>query len=461
MDLKKVAGRLGKIASAVIIGLALPAGTALGQGNDSDEKLAQRVAKIDERFAKAFGELALKSDEEKDLEAAAFFAECHVGMGGKDPKVLALKSSAESEVYAGRAKPGKAVDRSAATQGKLDPFAKEYKPILDFLLGRIDQKKLTEGERTVLYRVVVRHELASRAHEYVRTVKRLNEIRRGMGLKAVLWDYKNSTAFMPMLLIQPMTGEDLKKEEEGPAEEKRAKGWWHWRKIVPEADGSAIMLWGDIGQAVDRVRSLGPARWGLLNPDGRRIWLAGGRAGRSGGGNVQTVYELAAGAYREDVPTPSQRYGSESGKPKEKNDKWVETELTVQVGDRRVPIAHYPFDGETEVPLAYANGEAREEKWVGEGGPKLERSGVPIGLALFGKVKISDVKIELEGAGKKIACFVETTPGSDDEGSRIGPTILAVPEVGLTKATEYRVRVECKLDGSSIKREWKFTTRRK
>jgi hypothetical protein len=164
---------------------------------DEDAKLTAQVERIDAKFLKALGTLAQEYDKAKDPEAAHFFAECALGFGLKDPKIAVIKGAYEIDLYVGKLRGGVVLKAVNPIKRELYEPAKEYKKIYDEILSPVSRVKaqkegFPEARRRILHDVAVKYEIAQRAHEYVQAIQRFNELRRAMGLRAILWEFESS-----------------------------------------------------------------------------------------------------------------------------------------------------------------------------------------------------------------------------------------------------------------------------
>ncbi len=455
-------------------GLAVLAGNGPARAQD-DDKLANRVAKIDARFVKALEGLAKKYDGEKDPEAAHFFAECALGLGSKVSEIVAIRTATELDVYLGKVRGGKVLEKTGSIRSELDSPALDYKKLVQELIEESDVKDklppyrppgapaprgLSEKGRKVLYDCVVRYELARGAHEYIRVTQEFNQLRRAMGLRAVLWDFQSSQKLVLGCFYATETGDtdhmDAKSQELV----------FHCTDAkFPAVDAAGV--WEPLASALWRTRSVAIARADLLNPNARRLWLAHWEAmygvGRSIKGFHGTAYRIPQLPYREDIPTPSQRYGRNTVVKD-----WIDTEDTIEIAGRKVPFVRYPYDGEPDAPWAFSHGRGSEglrgkPAWFDPPSKDIDQYGIPIMLRFFGEVTFKDLEARLEDErGKEVPCRVYTERDTDKvDLAEPWPTVLLLPKEHLKQGATYTVMIMCKLPGIPFTKSWRFTTRKR
>lgn len=451
------------VAPAIALLSCVGMGTADGQS--SDEKLAQRVAKIDERYVKVLEELAAKYDKEKDPEAASFFAEVAVGFGSKDEKVKAIKLSCEIEVYLGKLQGGKPLGNNGPIRVKLDPFKNEYKKIVEELFDksrglRVKNEELSETERKTLFDVMVKYELARGGDEYIKATKRVNELRRGMKLRSILWDFENSRKLIVGAAPAAAAGDYAV----DPPEKVR-------RSVFYDAKAYDFMMkesgfgFGSLVDWVETCRSMCFWREDLLNPNARRLWL--GQWDTLTFTHV-TGYRIPLLPFREDIPTPTKRFEGETVAKD-----WVDTEELFEVGGRKIPFVRYPFEDEKDLPWCFGGpgyGYVTESRltsplWSRDESDSLmkTKAGLPVMLRFFGKAKLADVEasLSLANGGKAITSRVYTNCDARVPGIGDWPTIVLVPEGLLGRGVKYTVTIKCKVEGTPFERTWTFSTREK
>lgn len=444
-------------------------------GQTSEEKIAARVAKADEKLVKALASLAKKYDLEKDPEAAHFFAECALGLGGKDSEVVAIRTSTELDVYLGKVRGGKVMEKTGPIQSELGSLQTEYKRVVEELIEESDVKDrlppyrapgaraaqgLSEKGKELLYGAVVKYELARGAHEYIQTTQEFNRLRGAMRLRAILWDFEHSRKLILGCFYAAETGDS---DHTDSASQELI---FHRRGAkFPGADAAAV--WQTLRAALWDVRSLAVVRSDLLNPNARRLWLGHWQAwygvGRSIKGFHGTAYRMPQLAYREDIPTPSQRYGRNTVVKD-----WVDLEDVVEINGRKIPYVRYPYDGEPDAPWAFANGKGSEglrgkATWSDPPSAEMDRYGVPIMLRFFGEADLADPEVELKDhQGKDVPCRVYT----EKDRTKVDleenwPTILLLPKGHLKQGTTYTVSAKCQLSGIPFGKAWTFTTGKK
>ncbi|MBI2901142.1 MAG: hypothetical protein HYY17_13240 [Planctomycetes bacterium] len=444
---------LGKVA-ATAAGIGFIIGGTSVRGQESDEKLVQRVAALDKKLVKAFEDLAVRYDKEGDVEAASFFAECSIGLGSKEENIKAIKIDWELKVYLGRVQGGKVMEKVQPIRQKLDSLAAEYRKIVDDLVLRwvrrnVTKQELSEEAAKTLRECVVKHELARGAHEYVRTTQRFNELRRHMGLRSVLWDFENSRKTILGAWYAAETG-DLGHNQP----ENQSKIFHTDETKFTLVDTSAVPA--ELAAASDNICSAALVRQGLLNANARRLWLGHWTGSHFSADFPVTAYKIPLLPYREDIPTPSHRY--ERGTIAKD---WVDTEETVDVRGKRIPFVRYPHQDEPDAPWAYHDGQGSESGWHGAPQQGQDKCGIPIMLRFFGKATLTDLETSLTDCdGKEVLCEIyregDKRVELDD-----WPTVLLLPETHLKKGAKYTVTVKCKVDGIAFEKRWSFTTRKK
>jgi hypothetical protein len=442
-----------------VLSVFLSLRTNVADRQDPGEKLANRTSPIDKKLLKALEELAIAYDRDGDPEAASFFAEAAVGFGSTDEKVKSIRIGWEVDAYLGKIqeKCGKPLEKTGPIRQKLDGPAGEYKKILEemerkWLRRKIDQVEVTDGERKIVKEIAVRYAIASRAADSIKTTKRINELRRGMKLRPVLWDFENSTKLILACAFTCESGDPL------DADGKNRKSIYFEESLVKFLNEKSANGIGELDKWVEETRSLALVRNTMLNPNARRLWLAHWAPldGRTG----FVAYRIPQEAYRDDIPTPSQRH--ERGTIVKD---WIDTEEVVEIEGRKVPVSRYPFDGETEIPWSFAGptrGYPAEEGWARSEFESFQKTkaGVPIMVRFFGKAKITNIEAKLAAAnsGKEVPLRVYTNGDERVPGLADWPTILLVPEGLLARGATYTVTIRSKLDGVAFERNWSFTT---
>ena len=228
-----------------------------------------------------------------------------------------------------------------------------------------------------------------------------------------------------------------------------------WGDVVDFAGGTRSRLpHSEISTITDRLRSSALTREDILNLDARRLWLGRWAGGRKIPGI--SLYCIPAVEYRQDVPTPSKRYTTDSqakGHPE-----WVDTEETATINGRKVPFVRYPYDGEPDTPRRFG----REYGWAESEEEFLAKAAVPIMLRIFSRHSLAEASVALrDKPGKDIPCRLYTDRDERVQFHVDWPTLLAVPERELDKDTKYTVTMTCTLDATRFERTGSFTTRSK
>jgi len=432
----------------VALGMSLILGSS-GSAQDSDERLAGRLQKLDEKFLPALVELAKKYDQARDAEAAHWLASCAVALGSKDADALKIKSAWELDLFVGKVRGGEVLKDANPIDTALRGSAHEYKKFVDTLVLEARRKGLGEGAKGVLHDAVVRQELARGAADYIQVVQQVNSLRRGMGLRAVLWDADRSPR---LILAAWYTGETGDWEYREPQKESV-----FYSAAIDVAKEQTTRVFRLMSVVPDILRSVALGRQELLNPNARRLWLA-----HWGGGKLiegVTIYAVPQLPYREDIPTPSQRY---QGGTVSKD--WVDTEHVFEVGGRKVPYVRYPYPDEADAPWAFAHGrEGLEAPWAKSEHAYLEKAGIPIMLRFFAEdLNLSEVESTLsDPSGKRCPCRVYLNGDKRAALDSKRPTILLVPAEQLRRASTYSIQIKCKLNGVQFDQSWSFTTRAK
>lgn len=445
------------LALASAMALAVPAARA-----DDDERLAAQVERIDARFMKALGTLAQECDKAKDPEAAHFFAECALGFGLKDPKIAVIKGAYEIDLYVGKLRGGVVLKAVNPIKRELEGPAKEYRKIYDALMlasrggPMAAARALTGAEKRVLHDVAVKVEIAQGAQDYVQAIQRFNEIRRAMGLRAILWEFESSRKLILAGAYMGETGDYKSKGILGndSGDDPKKDNVFYGDSVDYAKDKSARLLGAQLSGVMDRIRETALVREDLLNLDARRLWLGRWSEGRKIPGLC--LYSIPAIEYRSDVPTPSKRYTTDT--LAQEHGGWVDTEETVSLNGKKVPFVRYPYDGEKDAPFKFND----EYGWAESQGAFLAKAGVPIMIRFFGKCTIAEVATSLkDSSGREVPLRVYKDGDSRVQFHLPWPTLLLVPERELEKDTKYTVTVTCTLDGTPFERTWSFTTRSK
>ncbi len=439
---------MGGISKAAVAILLVCAGAS---AQESDEKLTARVAKIDDKFLPALGDLAKKYDAEGNPEAVHFFAECALSFGKSDSDLSALKKKWETDLFLGRVRGGKVLEAVHPIKEALRGPQAEYKKILDEITASARAGALTDTRRRILHDCAVKYEISRGAHEYIQATQRINEIRRGMGLRALLWDAEASRR----LILASCYMADSADLESKDAADSGQKDNVFWSEAVDFAKKETGRIpYGEMLNAVDRLRSSALTREDILNLDARRLWLGRWSDGRKI--PAITLYRVSPVGYREDVPTPSRRYSSETITQELKT--WVDTEDSHLANGKKVAYVRYPFSDETDVPRHFEG----EHGWADSEGKFLAKAGTPIMVRFFADCVLKDVEVNLtDKSGRKIPWKLYR-----DEDKRVQfhvqrPTVLVVPERELDKGMLYTISVRCKVDDTPFEKQWSFTTRAK
>src|ERR1041384_1383816 len=157
-----------------------------------DEKVAKELSKLDAQFVKALTELAKKYDKDQVPEAAHFFASCAIAFGSKDESITPIKGAHEAAVYLGKLRGGDALKDTTPITAALGNVASGYKNILGPWIRSARKGDLPEATRKLMLETGVKYEIARGAHEYVGAIQRLNTLRKGIPLRAILWDFDAS-----------------------------------------------------------------------------------------------------------------------------------------------------------------------------------------------------------------------------------------------------------------------------
>jgi hypothetical protein len=434
------------LCGALLSALA-PVSSPAAQAAKDDEKLAKQLGKLDAEMVKGLTELAKKYDKDQVPEAAHFFASCALGFGAKDENLSAIKASNEASVYLGRLRGGEPIKETAPISGALGSVSTSYKKILDPWIASARKGGLPEATRKLMLETGVKYELARGAHEYVQAIQRFNALRKSMGLRAILWDCEASRE---LILVAWYTCET---ED------------WEYKELKKESPFFTVSVEGakrgasgplKLSELPEALRSYALVRQQILNPNARTLRI--GYWGGAAGVEYTSLYGIPQLPYREDIPTPTQRFRGETLVKD-----WVDTEDTFQLGPKKIPYVRYPYPAEPDSPTVYSNGRgASETGWKVSEHPFRDHAGVPIMLRFYGGTTLSDVQAVLKDkSGKDQACRVYL---SGDERVHLElelPTILLLPEAPLKGSTEYTVTIKCKLDDSTFDKSWTFTTRTK
>lgn len=411
-----------------------------------DEKLSKQIAKLDVELVKTLTDLAKKYDKDQVPEAAHFFASCALGFGGKDESANSIKASCEASVYLGKLRGGEPLKETAPITGALGSISTAYRKLLDPLIARARKNELPEAARGVMLETGPKYELARGAHEYVMAVQRFNSLRKAMGLRAVLWDFQESRKLI-------LAGWYTCETEDWEYKELKKDSPFYTDYV--EDGRKAARGANRLSELPEGLRSYALVRQPLLNPNARTLRL--GFWHRGSEIDYWGLYTIPQLPYRDDIPTPSQRFRGETLVKD-----WVDTEETVDIDGMKVPYVKYPFQGEKNVPVWFSNGKGyMETGWAMSEYETLERGGVPIMLRFFMEGTPGDVEASiLDKSGRKHPYRVYV---NGDKRVRLESwaTVLLLPEKQLEGFAEYTVTVKCKLGATPIEKTWGFSTRAK
>jgi hypothetical protein len=416
-----------------------------------DAKLQERVAKLDERLVKAFEELARKYDDSNDPEAAHLLASCAVGFGSKDPKIAGIKGAREVDLFVGKLRGGERLADANPIDTALRGIAFDLKKTLDASLPQLKRNELPPALARLVQDLVPKYELARGAEEYIQATQRFNQLRRAMGLRAILWDFEKSRELILACWYMGETDDyrsEVKSDTSSPL---------YTPAVELAKERCSRPLYRKLPEFPDLLRPYALIRQDLLNPDARQLWLAHW----AGGAKVSpmTAYAIPHTPFRPDIPTASQRYTRDT--VVESWPDWRDTEDTVVVAASKGAVARYPYDGESDAPLTFSNGKgAMEYGWQDSEIDFLAKAGTPIMLRVFLNAGISLVQAELaDPSGRSLATRVYMTGDSRVRFYGDWPTVLIVPSEQLAPGKEYRVRVTGQLDTTPFERTWLFKTR--
>lgn len=409
-----------------------------------DEKVLKQLAKLDSEFLKALTELAKKYDKDQVPEAAHFFAGCALGLGAKDETLTSIKNSIEAAVYLGRMRGGEPLQETAPITGALGNLSIAYKKILDPWIRTARKGTLGDSTRKLMFDTGVKYELSRGAHEYVQAVQRFNALRRAIGIRAVLWDFEESRKLI-------LAGWYTCETEDYEYHQIRKDSPFYTECV--ESGRLAARGLNRLPELPGDLRTYAINRQQLLNPNARTLRLAYW----GGGGQIDyfRLYSIPQLPYREDIPTPIQRF---QGETLVKD--WVDIEETVNIAGKRIPYVKYPFQGEIDVPIWFSNGVGGlESGWARSEYKTLEHGGVPVMLRFFTQAMPSEVESSLVNrSGTHIPCRAYTN--RDERVSMTDwATVLLLPEQQLESFTDYTVNVKCQIDSTRIEKSWTFKTR--
>lgn len=439
---------VGGISKAVVAILIMCAGAG---AQDADEKLTARVAKIDDKFLHSLGDLAKKYDADGNPEAAHFFAECALSFGKSDSDLSALKKKWETDLFLGKVRGGKLLEAVHPIKEALRGPQAEYKKTLDEITASARAGALTDTRRRILHDCAVKYEISRGAHEYIQATQRINQLRVGMGLRAILWDTEASRKLILAGCYMGDTG-NYNDGAGNAAAEAQEKGNVFWSEAVEFARReTARVPYGEMLDAIERLRSTALAREDFLNLDARRLFLGRWSEGRKIAG--MTLYRVSPVGYREDVPTPSRRYAGQTVTEELKT--WVDTEDTHLANGKKVPYVRYPFSDEKDVPRHFEG----EYGWAESEEKSLAKAGAPIMVRFFAECVLKDVEISLiDKSGRKHPWKVYRDGDKRVQFHVQRPTVLVVPEREFDKGMVYTISIRCKVDDTPFEKQWSFTT---
>jgi hypothetical protein len=429
---------------------------AAGLVQESDEKLAARVAKIDEKFLPALGDLAKKYDADGNPEAAHFFAECALTFGSRDSDVSAIKKRVETDLYVGKIRGGKVLADGKDIKPALEGLQVLYKKIFDEIAVSAKAGAVADARRRILHDCAVKYEVGHSAHQYIQATQWINELRRGMGLRAVLWDAEASKKLILAGCYMGDTGDYESKEwlgnKTGDTPQKDNLFWGDWVGFGKRE--TSRIPYAEMVSAIDGLRASALTREDILNLDARRLWLGRWSDGRKI--TAMTLYRISPVGYREDVPTPSRRYSGQTVTEELKT--WVDTEDTHLANGKKVPYVRYPFSGEAEVPRQFDG----EYGWADSEEKFLAKAGSPIMVRFFADCVLKEVEVSLtDKSGRKIPWKLYRDGDKRVQFHVQRPTVLIVPEREFDKGMVYSVSIRCKVDDTPFEKQWSFTTRAK
>jgi hypothetical protein len=428
-----------------LFALLLPGAGPAAQAAKDDEKLIKQLGKLDAEFVKALTELAKKYDKDQVPEAAHFFASSALGYGAKDEGLAPIKAANEAAVFLGKLRGGEPLKETALIVGALGSVSTGYKKILDPWIAHARKDGLPEATRKVMLEIGVKYEVARGAHEYIQAIQRLNTLRKAMGLRAILLDFEASRKLILVVWY-------ICETEDWECKDLKRESPFYTQNVEDAKRGAGGP--NKLGELPEVLRSYALVRQQLLNPNARTLRLAYW----GGGAKIDyfSLYAIPLLPYREDIPTPTQRFRGET-----LVQDWVDIEETIQVGVRKIPFVRYPYPGEPDASTVFSNGKgASETGWAVSEHSVRDHAGVPIMLRFYGEAALSDVKAVLkEKSGKEQPCRVYLSGDKRVHLESELPTVLLLPEFPLKSSTEYSVTITCMLDETKFDKSWSFTTR--
>lgn len=430
---------------------AIGFGAAPPSADEADDKLLARAAKMDQRLVKALEELAKKYDALNDPEGAHLLASCALGFGSKDPKIPTIKGAREVELFVGKLRGGELLTDANPIDTALRGIAYDLKKFLEPLFPRLKAGELSPAAKNLVHDLVPKYEIARGAHEYIQATQRFNALRRAMGLRALLWDFQNSQQLILACWYMGET-EDFRTDEKSDTASPL-----YSEAVELVKTTCSKMVFRSLKDYPDDLRPFALVRQDLLNPDARTLWLAHWSGGRRI--TPMSVYAIPPIGFRTDIPTPSERYARET--VVEAWPGWRDTENTLEIGGRKVPLAFYPYEAEPDAPVFFSSGRGGQEAgWAPSEHDFLKKAGLPIMLRVFMRKTPTEAAAELKSkTGKNIPLRLYLSGDSRVRIPSDSATIIAVPVTHLDGGTEYDVHMRFKLGDTSVERAWSFRTR--
>lgn len=420
-------------------------------GQDSENPFAARAARIDEQFVGVLKDLARQYDKDNP-EAAHFFLECLLGLGEKSSASAARKRVLESEFLVGKLRGGDVRRDVTPVLQALKGPATEYEALFGELYKATLKTPRSEPLVKLLHECAIKFELSRGAADYILMIQELNKLRRGMGLRCVLWEFEASSR---LILAGCYMGETADLRPEGVLGRQATtaqKDHPFWGAAVDFGKNESTRVPESLGGFIDRIRASAIGREDLFNMDARRVWLGGW----TGGAKIRdlVLYAFPSGSFREDVPTPSQRYLRET-RP-EAWPEWEDTELTAKVNGRTIPFAHYPYEDEPDAPISLK----AEHGWAESEKKFLAKAGSAVMFRFMKDCAVTEVEFRLkDAAGKVVPSRLYRDGDARIQFQYSLPTFLLLPERHLQSRHKYGVSLRCKVEGVPFERSWAFTTR--
>src|SRR5579863_2018991 len=280
--------------------LTLLAAALAGQPShaQADDKLAKKVEKLDGQLVKKCSEFAIKYDEEKNPEAAHFFASCAIGYGGKDDKVIGIKNAWEVAVFIGKVRGGQVLKDVEPIISALSGLNQEYRTIRDSLWTPGTRGTLSEGSIKVLREAGVKMELTQNAHEYIRATQRFNALRQAMGLRGIYWDFENSTRLIMVAWYMGQTGDYT---DDQFSKDGANKNHPIYTPAVEDAKKETSRPHNvELSQYPDHLKAFPQVRQDILNPNARMLWFA--HWGKGVTLPHMVLFAIPQLPYRDDIP---------------------------------------------------------------------------------------------------------------------------------------------------------------